>query len=78
MLLSNPACHPRTLQSLPPEVREAKFVGLAALRAEMYDRNLQVLQRMLGERYMYHKKSGKSDDPSAYKPYYIEDRKSVV
>lgn len=42
MLLSNPACHPRTLQSLPPEVREAKFVGLAALRAEMYDRNLQV------------------------------------
>lgn len=33
---------PITLQSLPPEVREAKFVGLAALRAEMYDRNLQV------------------------------------
>lgn len=30
------------MQSLPPEVREAKFVGLAALRAEMYDRNLQV------------------------------------
>jgi len=35
-----PSCPP--LQSLPPEVREAKFVGLAALRAEMYDRNLQV------------------------------------
>lgn len=34
--------------------------------------SLQVLQRMLGERYMYHKKSGKSDDPSAYKPYYID------
>lgn len=28
--------------SQPPEAREAKFVGLAALRAEMYDRNLQV------------------------------------
>lgn len=38
-------CHrplSHSLQSLPPEVREAKFVGLAALRAEMYDRNLQV------------------------------------
>ncbi len=123
------------MQSLPPEVREAKFVGLAALRAEMYDRNLQVgqlctplpvpaearrssvyalltarryltaglrffacaellsllslvtnsvlpllppcpalqvLQRMLGERYMYHKKTAKGDDPSAYRPYYID------
>jgi len=28
--------------SLEPELREAKRVGLAALRAEMYDRNLQV------------------------------------
>jgi hypothetical protein len=27
---------------LEPAVREAKAVGLAALRAEMYDRNLQV------------------------------------
>ena len=27
---------------LQPEQREAKVVGLAALRAEMYDRNLQV------------------------------------
>lgn len=33
---------------------------------------LQVLQRMLGERYMYHKKMGKGDDPSAYRPYYID------
>ncbi|PRW45695.1 hypothetical protein C2E21_5862 [Chlorella sorokiniana] len=60
------------VQSLPPEVREAKFVGLAALRTEMYDRNLQVLQRMLGERYMYHKKTGRGDDASAYRPYYID------
>lgn len=28
--------------SQPPEVRDAKAVGLGALRAEMYDRNLQV------------------------------------
>lgn len=27
---------------LDPELREAKRVGLAALRAEMYERNLQV------------------------------------
>lgn len=33
---------------------------------------LQVLQRMLGERYMYHKKTGKGDDPSDYRPYYID------
>lgn len=32
----------------------------------------QVLQRMLGERYMYHKKTGKGDDPSNYHPYYID------
>ena len=131
-------------QSLPPEVREAKFVGLAALRAEMYDRNLQaradlfpawagawdgtgacsracshvhpnmrqrtqpadacsrrgparnvgswrqpracaaalgaaprrhlaqVLQRMLGEQYMYHKKVTHGEEKGTYKPYYID------
>lgn len=58
--------------SQPPEVRDAKAVGLGALRAEMYDRNLQVLQRMLGERYMYKHRVASGRFKGQYKPLYID------
>ncbi|PSC68981.1 hypothetical protein C2E20_7512 [Micractinium conductrix] len=58
--------------SQPPEAREAKRVGLAALRAEMYDRNLQVLQRMLGEEYMYKHKVNYGKHKGEYRPMYID------
>ncbi|KAL4427608.1 hypothetical protein ABPG75_001697 [Micractinium tetrahymenae] len=57
---------------LDPELREAKRVGLAALRAEMYERNLQVLQRMLGEQYMYKHRVSHGKMKGQYTPLYID------
>eukprot|EP00887_Chlorella_sp_A99_P002208 scaffold21.g2208.t1 len=41
----------------------AKAAALRALRLELYDRNLQVLQRMLGEAYVVHRQLAEGEAP---------------
>jgi hypothetical protein len=41
------------VEALDQEVVHAKALALGALREQVYDRNMAVLQQMLGEEYMF-------------------------